>query len=182
MAQTKKPKVTNPHAKRVTPEEAYEYFERDDGAQIWILKRYQHPEKEAGNLYARVYTATKSSGTFGSYSYGDAYIHNIVMASERKDNPLCSYACCCMDAETSVEVVEPLQKYRFQPMRINHPMLVNYIRIAVPKTKMAEFKQFAEKYALRLICTDSDQELALCLADLDSQRFKQIEEEGGQLY
>ena len=179
--QVGKVKLTNPSAKRVTPEEAYECFYRAaDDATIWVLKKYQSPEKESANQYATWYVAVKSISTYGSYEYGDTYAHNLIASANKIDNPLCSYACCCMDDNTSVEVVTPLQKYRHVPMRVQHEMLVNYTRIAVPKNKLAEFKQFAEQYALRIICMDSEYETALCLADLDIQRFKQIEATGEQ--
>ena len=41
-----------------------------------VLKHYSSPERE-NDLYARVYCATKSPFTGGSWDYGDAYVSDI---------------------------------------------------------------------------------------------------------
>lgn len=43
-----------------------------------VLKKYQSPEAEAVNPYARWLCAVKGSGTFGGYDMGDTYIADIV--------------------------------------------------------------------------------------------------------
>jgi hypothetical protein len=42
-----------------------------------ILKKYQTPENEAKNPYARWMCAVKSPFTFDSYEMGDTYVHEI---------------------------------------------------------------------------------------------------------
>ncbi len=42
-----------------------------------VLKKYQSPENEAKNPYARWYCAVKSSYTHGSWEYGDTYVKDV---------------------------------------------------------------------------------------------------------
>ena len=41
-----------------------------------VLKKYQSPENEAKNPYARWFLATKSPYTFGEWEYGDGYCND----------------------------------------------------------------------------------------------------------
>ena len=45
-----------------------------------VLKRYQSPDGERANPYARWYCAVKSPLTYGSWEYGDTYISEIPTA------------------------------------------------------------------------------------------------------
>lgn len=42
-----------------------------------ILKKYQNPENEAKNPYARWFTAVKSPHTYGRWEMGDTYVKDI---------------------------------------------------------------------------------------------------------
>ena len=54
----------------------YEIWEASDWE--WrVLKKYQAPEAEAKNPYARWFVAAKSPFTFGSWEYGDTYVTDI---------------------------------------------------------------------------------------------------------
>ncbi len=57
----------------------YEIWQSFNGQWEWrVLKKYQSPEKERLNPYARWYCGVKSPFTFGSFEYGDTYIKDIV--------------------------------------------------------------------------------------------------------
>lgn len=43
-----------------------------------VLKKYQNPEDEAKNEYARWFCAVKSPMTYGSWEYGDVYVREIL--------------------------------------------------------------------------------------------------------
>jgi hypothetical protein len=43
-----------------------------------VLKKYQSPENEAKNPYARWFCAVKSPMTYGSWEYGDTYFSEIL--------------------------------------------------------------------------------------------------------
>ena len=64
----------------------YAIYQRGDWT--WhVLKTYKHPEKEAGDMYARWFVAAKSPMTYGDFDMGDTYateitnIGNLVAAS-----------------------------------------------------------------------------------------------------
>ena len=75
-------------AKTVKPEEAYEVWQSFDGSWTWyVLKKYQSPEKEATNQYARwfckVVTPIVPNGEFG-----DVYVSAITDNAHQIPNPL----------------------------------------------------------------------------------------------
>ena len=56
----------------------YEIWRSADGTWEWrCLKKYQAPETEADNPYARWFCAVKSPMTYGDWEYGDTYIKDI---------------------------------------------------------------------------------------------------------
>ena len=66
--------------------------DKDDPYEIYILggwewrvlKKYQTPENEAKNEYARWMCAVRSPHTFGSFDFGDTYISDIKGCGARK--------------------------------------------------------------------------------------------------
>ena len=42
-----------------------------------VLKKYQRPDKEAENPFARWFVATKSPYTYGNWELGDGYVRDI---------------------------------------------------------------------------------------------------------
>ncbi len=57
--------------------EPYEVWRSSSGWECRVLKKYQSPDKEAGNAYARWFCAVKSPMTHGSYDMGDVYVSEI---------------------------------------------------------------------------------------------------------
>ena len=78
----------NPHGKRVTPEHAYEVWQSFDGSWTYfVLKKYQSPEKEATNPYARWYCMVQSPIT-PKGEYGDVYVNTVKNGTRQIANPL----------------------------------------------------------------------------------------------
>lgn len=68
----------NPCAKTVKPEQAYEIWQSYDGTWTYfVLKKYQSPEKEATNPYARWYCMVRSPATTARGDVGDAYVATV---------------------------------------------------------------------------------------------------------
>ena len=86
-----KPKATrsvNPCAKKVTPENAHEVWQSFDGNWTYfVLKKYQSPEKEAQNPYARWYCKVLSPATPRG-EYGDVYVSSVKSGTRKVNNPL----------------------------------------------------------------------------------------------
>jgi hypothetical protein len=78
----------NPSAKRVTPETAYEVWQSLNGQWTYfVLKKYQSPEKEAQNPYARWYCMVTSPIT-PKGECGDVYVSTVKNGTHLVDNPL----------------------------------------------------------------------------------------------
>jgi hypothetical protein len=84
----KKPsKPKNLCSKRVTPETAYEVWQNGMHT-YWVLKKYQAPEQELKNVYARWHCAVISPNTGKTFNYGDTYVRNITVGGHKIANPL----------------------------------------------------------------------------------------------
>ena len=72
--------------KKVTPEKAYEVWSNGTWT-YFVLKKYQSPENEAKNPYARWYCMTISPITPNG-EYGDAYVSTVKTGTQLIPNPL----------------------------------------------------------------------------------------------
>ena len=78
----------NPCSKTVKPEQAYEVWQSYDGSWTYfVLKKYQSPEKEATNPFARWYCMVKSPITPNG-EYGDVYVSTVTSGTHQIANPL----------------------------------------------------------------------------------------------
>ena len=72
------PKQKNTQGKTRKQNNPYEVWRSPDGTWEWkVLKKYQAPDNEAKNPYARWFCAVKSPGTYGGYELGDVYVREI---------------------------------------------------------------------------------------------------------
>ena len=63
-------------------EKPYEIWENPRSGFVFrVLKKYQRPDKEADNPYARWFVATKSPYTYGNWELGDGYVRDITRNS-----------------------------------------------------------------------------------------------------
>ncbi len=70
--------------KRRDVENPYEVWISHDGTwEYRVLKKYQSPEKEAQNPFARWHCAVKSPYTHGSWEYGDTYVKDVKNGTAR---------------------------------------------------------------------------------------------------
>jgi hypothetical protein len=77
---TKPPK--NKCGKTRPIEDPYEIWENPQSGFVFhVLKKYQRPDKEAENPFARWFVATKSPFTYGNWELGDGYIRDIMKNS-----------------------------------------------------------------------------------------------------
>src|SRR5436305_9744156 len=73
-------------AKKMPPEQAYEVYS-DGEWTYFVLKKYQSPEKEKDNPFARWYCMTISPLT-PKGEYGDAYVSTVLQGTHLIANPL----------------------------------------------------------------------------------------------
>jgi len=58
-------------------DDPYEVWKGLAGFEWRVLKKYQNPERESENPYARWYCAVKSDFTYGEFEHGDVYVSDI---------------------------------------------------------------------------------------------------------
>ncbi len=69
--------------------EPYVVYRNERAGWEWrVLKKYQSPEGEKGNPYARWFCAVKSPMTYGSYDMGDVYVSEVVQNGVEVVNPV----------------------------------------------------------------------------------------------
>lgn len=80
----------NLQGKMVTRENAYEVWQTPDGSWTWyVLKKYQSPEKEAQNPYARWFCDVTSPFVGEQGEMGDVYVRDIKgSASKIRERPV----------------------------------------------------------------------------------------------
>jgi hypothetical protein len=71
-------KTKNLASKMRPLENPYEVWKSSDGWEWRVLKKYQSPDKEATNPYARWMCAVRSPMTQGSWDYGDTYVKDVM--------------------------------------------------------------------------------------------------------
>tara|TARA_B100001094_G_C17960303_1_gene685076 strand:- start:6 stop:281 length:276 start_codon:yes stop_codon:yes gene_type:complete len=64
-------------------DDPYEVWTGANGFEWRVLKKYQKPELEAKNPYARWFCAVKSNFTYGSFELGDVYVSEIKANGEQ---------------------------------------------------------------------------------------------------
>jgi len=78
--------VKNECGKTRKTDNPYEIWRGGSGFEWRVLKKYQNPENEAKNEYARWFCAVKSNLTYGEFEMGDVYVRDIKEYGHRVDN------------------------------------------------------------------------------------------------
>jgi hypothetical protein len=88
MSANQKQQGKNPCGRQVTVHNAYEVWQTDDGQfTTFVLKKYQTPEREAQNPWAKWFVATTNLN--GGLDYGDSYAAEVKRDAHKLDtNPL----------------------------------------------------------------------------------------------
>ncbi len=72
--------MRTPFGKSREIDDPYAVYRHENSDSEWrVLKTYQHPDREADNVYARWFVAAKSPYTHGSWEMGEVYVNDIVM-------------------------------------------------------------------------------------------------------
>lgn len=156
----------NPCGRLVSPENAYEVWQTEEGQWTYfVLKKHKSQQREKEDPSARWYVAVQSPAFGeGRFEYGDMTHTDVKRNARQVDNPLCSSVCVRLDNHTTISPTH-LQKFRYIQLREKHAQLVNYLRIAVPKKKVSQFKQLARKHNMTIVCIDDVNEVQKCLND-----------------
>jgi hypothetical protein len=155
----------NPCAKRVTPETAYEVWQSYDGRWTYfVLKKYQSPEKEATNPFAKWLVFVKSP----AYPTGwqeDGYVSTIKRGTRRVDNPLHRTLCVKGTSSKTLEEIG-LSGYPVTELVSSDERLWQYLKLSIPPNDFDKVKRILEEHEIAIVCIDAPDFVDLCLTDV----------------
>ena len=157
----------NPCTRRVPPEQAYEVWQSFNGQWTYfVLKKYQSPEKEAQNPYARWFCMVTSPIT-PKGEYGDVYVTTVKQGTRQIDNPL--HRTLCVKG-TSVKTLEEigLSTYSITDLVLTDERLWQYLKLSIPPKDFAKVKLMLEEHDIAIVCIDAKDFINLCLADVQT--------------
>ena len=157
----------NPCSKRVTPETAYEVWQSYNGQWTYfVLKKYQSPEKEAANPYARWYCLAQSPIT-PKGEYGDVYVETVKRGTQQIDNPL--HRTLCVKGTSSKTLAEiGLSNYPVTELVLRDVRLWQYLKLSIPPKDFNKVKRLLEEHEIALVCIDAKDFLEHCLTDVQT--------------
>jgi len=160
--------ANNSCAKLVKPEEAYEVYQSfDEQFTYFVLKKYQSPEHEAKNPYARWYVMTKSPFTSERGEYGDAYVSTVKRGTRPIDNPMHRIICV---KGTSISTLEDigLSKYPVTELVLRDVRLWQYLKLSVPPKDFEKVRRLLEEHEIAIVCIDAQDFVERCLTDVQT--------------
>src|SRR2546421_6905555 len=134
----------NPCARTVKPEEAYEVWQSFDGSWTYfVLKKYQSPEKEEQNPYAR-WLCMVTSPITPKGEYGDVYVSTAKQGTHKIDNPL--HRSLCVKG-TSIKTLEEigLSTYSVSDLVLRDKRLWQYLKLSIPPKDFEKVKLILEE-------------------------------------
>ncbi len=160
-------RVANPCGRRVTPETAYEVWQSFDGCWTYfVLKKYQSPEKEASNDYARWYCMVQSPATPRG-EYGDCYVSTVKRGTRQVDNPLHRFLCI---KGTSIKTLEEigLSIYPVTELVLTDVRLWQYLKLSIPPKDFEKVRRLLEEHETTIVCIDDQDFINRCLTDVQT--------------
>ncbi len=158
----------NPCSKRVEPEEAYEVWKSFNGTWTYfVLKKYQSPEQEAKNSYARWFCMVKSPGTTERGDWGDVYVSTVKRGTRQVDNPL--HRSLCVKG-TSIQTLSEigLSRYPVTELVLRDVRLWQYLKLSIPPKAFDKAKRILEEHEIAIVCIDAPDFIGLCLNDIQT--------------
>jgi hypothetical protein len=157
----------NPCAKKVIPEEAYEVWQSFDGRWTYfVLKKYQSPEQEATNPYARWFCLVKSP-IVPRGEYGDAYVSTVKRGTQLVDNPLHRFFCVKGTSIASLTEIG-LSSYPVIELVLRDERLWQYLKLSTPPKDFDKVKRILEEHEIAIVCIDATDFFDRCLSDVQS--------------
>lgn len=154
-------------SKRVTPENAYEVWQSYNGTWTYfVLKKYQSPQMETKNPYARWYCMVQSPAT-PKGEYGDVYVSTVKQGTTRIDNPL-HLSLCVKDTSIQNLMEIGLSKYPVAELVLRDVRLWQYLKLSIPPKELEKAKRILEEHEITIVCIDSPDFLERCLEDVQT--------------
>ena len=162
----------NSCAKRVTPETAYEVWQSYDGRWTYfVLKKYQSPEKEAANPFARWLVFVKSPAYPNGWTE-DGYVSTIKRGTWQVDNPLHRTLCVKGISIKTLEEIG-LSTYPVTELVLADERLWQYLKLSIPPKDFDKVKRMLEEHEIAIVCIDASDFVAQCLTDVQTTGRKE---------
>ena len=155
----------NPCAKTMTPQTAYEVWSNGNWT-YYVLKKYQSPEKEGKNPYARWYCMVQSP-IAPKGEYGDVYVANVKQGTHQIDNPLHRSLCVKGTSITTLDEIG-LSTYSVTDLALRDSRLSQYFKLSIPPKAFAKVKLLLEEHEVAIVCIDAQDFLGRCLTDVQT--------------
>jgi hypothetical protein len=152
-------------AKRVEPDGAYEVWQSFNGRfTYFVLKKYQTPEKEASNPYARWYCLVKTP-VVPNGEYSDVYVTTVKRGTHRIDNPL--HRSLCVKG-TSIKTLDEigLSSYPVTELVLKDARLKQYLKLSIPPNDFGKVKLILAEHEIAIVCVDTPDFVDRCLMDV----------------
>jgi hypothetical protein len=155
----------NPCGKTMTPQTAYEVWSNGNWT-YYVLKKYQSPEKEGKNPFARWYCMVTSPVTPNG-EYGDVYVSTVKRGTHTIDNPL--HRSLCVKG-TSINTLEEigLSTYPVTDLALTDERLWQYLKLSIPPKDFDKVKRLLEEHEIAIVCIDALDFLDRCLTDVQT--------------
>lgn len=163
---------SNPCAKRVSPENAYEVWQSYSGDWTYfVLKKYQSPENEAKNPYARWYCMVTSPVT-PKGEYGDVYVTTVKIGTHQVDNPMHHFLCV---KGTSIQALAELglSLYPVTNLAQRDHRLWYYLKLSIPPKDFEKVRRLLEEHDIAIVCIDAQDCVDRCLTDVQTAGSEQ---------
>jgi hypothetical protein len=149
----------------MTPQTAYEVWSNGNWT-YYVLKKYQSPEKEGKNPYARWYCMVTSPIT-PKGEYGDVYVATVKQGTRQIDNPL--HRSLCVKG-TSIKTLEEIgwSTYSVTDLALRDSRLLQYLKLSIPPKDFDKVKRLLEEHAIAIVCIDAPDFIDHCLTDVQT--------------
>ena len=154
----------------MTPQTAYEVWSNGNWT-YYVLKKYQFPEKEEKNPFARWYCMVTSPVTPNG-EYGDVYVSTVKRGTHKIDNPL--HRSLCVKG-TSIKTLEEigLSTYSITDLVLTDERLWQYLKLSIPPKDFDKVKRMLEEHEIAIVCIDASDFVAHCLTDVQTTGRKE---------
>jgi hypothetical protein len=130
------------------------------------LKKYQTPENEAKNPYARWFCIVTSPAT-PKGEYGDVYVKTVTLGTRQIDNPFNTTVCV---KGTSLHTLEEIgfSMYSITELVLTDFRLWQYLKLSIPQKDVARVKHLLGEHSIAIVCMNSPDFVECCLTDMQT--------------
>jgi hypothetical protein len=131
-----------------------------------VLKKYQSPEKEANNPFARWLVFVKSPAYPNGWTE-DGYVSTIRRGTRQIDNPLHRTLCVKGASNKTLEAIG-LSTYPVTELVLADVRLWQYLKLSIPPKDFDKVRRLLEEHEIAIVCIDDKDFIDRCLTDVQT--------------